>query len=111
MSWPCPVLAVGYATANTFAIVLELLYALLLTIEECPPSRFCFPAMEANQIGHELPSLRVGCLWVSNERGFECFLRALPFFPFNLPIVLIRMLSDRSTQTQPLASAANGLLP
>ena len=83
-----PVLAVGYATAETFVIVLEFLYAPLLTIEECPPGRFRFSAMEANEIGHELPSLRVRCLWVYNERGFECCLRALPFFTLVLPIVL-----------------------
>ena len=51
-------------------------------------------AMLANQIGHELPSLSVWCLWVSNERGFECFLRALPFFSLDLSIVLNCRLSD-----------------
>ena len=82
-----PVFAVGDATANAFAIILELLYAPLLTIEECPPGRFCFPAMEANQIGHELPSLCVWRLRVNNERIFEFFLRPLSFFTRDLRVV------------------------
>ena len=40
--------------------------------------------MEANQIGHELPSLSVWCLRVNDERIFEFFLRLLSFFTRDL---------------------------
>ncbi len=82
-----PVFAIGYATANALAMILELLHAPLLTIEKSPPSRFCFPAVEANQIGHELPSLCVWCLRINNERSFEFFLRPFSFFARDLCIV------------------------
>ena len=51
--------------------------------------------MEANEVGHELPSLGVWRLRICNERGFERCLRALPFFTLVLPVVLWFGLSDR----------------
>ena len=79
----------------TFVIILQFLYAPLLTVKECPPGRFCLPAMEANEIGHELPSLCIWRLRVNNERIFECCLRPLPFFTRDLRIVSWFGLSDR----------------
>ena len=84
-----PVLLSATQPPMTFIIILQLLYTPLLTIEKGPPGWFCFPAMEADKVGHELPSFCVWRLWVCNERRFERCLRTLPFFTLDLsPIVL-----------------------
>jgi hypothetical protein len=49
--------------------------------------------MEANEVGHELPSLRVRRFWIRNERSFEGGLRALPFFTFGLASIFSFRLS------------------
>ena len=73
-----------------------------------PPGRFCFSAMKANKVGHELPSLRVRGLCVRDKRGFEGGLRALSFLTLGLPASCS---SDSPTDLPVVTSVTGGQRP